>query len=210
MSFALGLDIRFDNRELHKEIFGKLSKYCRNEYSCTRYLLSVDSYFVEYLKWRIYSTINVITLIIWIPLIRKQVKQWYLRSFVETVHDIQTSSLCNAALNRGVVFYFSTYKISMCYLNIGLKCKQNNFNNHFIFIMPKGRLFLRSPRQVIEWLKWYIISWFLALYLLHTQKKHLQKQNKINHQWALQSEISQCILCFTSLSYMDLTILIKM
>lgn len=92
-------------RELHKEIFGKLSKYCRNEYSCTRYLLSVDSYFVEYLKWRIYSTINLITLVIWIPLIRKQVKQWYLRSFVETVHDIQNSSLCNAALNRGVVFF---------------------------------------------------------------------------------------------------------
>ena len=95
-----------DKRELHKEIFRKLSKYCRNEYSCTRYLLSVDSYFVEYLKWRIYISINFITLVIWIPLITKQVKQCYLRSFVETAHDIQSSSLCNAAFNRDVAFYF--------------------------------------------------------------------------------------------------------
>ena len=68
-------------------------------------------------------------------------------------------------------FLFSTYKISMCYLNIGLKCKQNNFNNHFIFIISKGRLFLRSPRQVIEWLEWDI--WYLDFhpYVYYQKKK---------------------------------------
>lgn len=68
-------------------------------------------------------------------------------------------------------FLFSTYKISKCYLNIGLKCKQNNFNNHFIFIMSKGRLFLRSPRQVIEQLEWDI--WYLDFqpYVCYKKKK---------------------------------------
>ena len=95
-----------DERELHKEIFRKLSKYCRNEYSCTRYFLGVDSYFVEYLKWRLYITINFITLVLWIPLITKQVKQWYLRSFVETAHAIQISSLCNTVWTEMLVFIF--------------------------------------------------------------------------------------------------------
>ena len=103
-------------------------------------------------------------------------------------------------------FLFSTYKISMCYLNIGLKCKQNNFNNHFIFIISKGRLFLTSPRQVIEWLEWDI--WYLDfLPYVYYKKKKKKTQPTIKHykvKWA------NSILCFTTLSYMDLTILIKM
>ena len=112
MPFVLGLDIRFwkvrgmMRESFTKRFLRKLSKYCRNEYSCTRYFLGAEPYFVEYLKWRIYITINFITLVIWIPLITKQVKQWYLRSFVETAHAIQISSLCNTVWTEMLVFIF--------------------------------------------------------------------------------------------------------
>lgn len=78
-------------------------------------------------------------------------------------------------LNRDVGFYFPTYTISMCYINIGPQCKKkkNNFNNHFIFITPKGRLFLTSPRQVIEWLEWDI--WYPDFHpYVYYQKKNPQ------------------------------------